>query len=85
MAAMLKSFDRVKPYEIMDPPCASTVLGLLLAYDVLFENNDKDQNIGHPIERTLGSSFHSGDLRGPYNFESSKILSGALLVLGKYC
>lgn len=85
MAAMLKSFDRVKPYEIMDPPCASTVLGLLLSYDVLFEKSDKDENIGHPIERTLGSSFHSGDLRGPYDFESSKILSGVLLGLGKFC
>lgn len=84
MAAMLHSFDRIKPYEVMDPECASTVLGLLLAYDVLFEDNDKDKNLGHPIERTLGSSFHSGDLRGPYDFESSKILSAALLVLGKY-
>ena len=84
MAAMLKSYDRVKPYEIMDPPCASTILGILLAYDVLFESADKDKNAGHPFERTLGSSFHSGDLRGPYNVESSKILSGTLYILGKY-
>ena len=84
MAAMLKSYDRVKPYEIMDPPCASTVLGILLAYDVLFEDSDKDKDNGHPFERTLGSSFHSGDLRGPYNVESSKCLSGILYVLGRY-
>ena len=84
MAAMLKSYDRVKPYEIMDPPCASTVLGILLAHDVLFETPDKDKETGHPFERTLGSSFHSGDLRGPYNVESSKMLSGTLYVLGRY-
>ena len=85
MAAMLKSYDRIKPYEIMDPPCASTILGLLLAYDILFEELDRDQKTGHPFERTLGGSFHSGDLRGPYNVESSKCLSGVLFVLGKYC
>ena len=85
MAAMLKSYDRVKPYEVMDPPCASTILALLVINDVLFVAANKDQDEGHPFERTLGSSFHSGDLRGPYNVESSKILSGALLVLGKYC
>ena len=85
MAAMLNSFDRVKPYEIMDPPCASTMLGLLLSYDILFEKLDKDKETGHPLERTLGSAFHSGDLRGPYDFESSKCLSGAMYLLGRYC
>merc|ERR1712150_301442 len=85
MAAMLNSFDRVKPYEIMDPPCASTMLGLLLSYDILFEKLDKDKEKGHPLERTLGSAFHSGDLRGPYDFESSKCLSGAMYLLGRYC
>ena len=82
MAAMLQSFDRIKPYEVMDPPCASTMMGLLLMYDVLFQEDET--NNGHPYERTLGGAFHGGDLRKPFNIESSKILSGALLGLGKY-
>ena len=84
MAALLESFDRIKPYEVMDPPCASMIMGLLLIYDVLFQEAEYDTNKGHPYERTLGSAFHGGDLRGPFSIESSKTLSGALFVLGKY-
>ena len=81
MAAMLGSLDRIKPYEVMDPPCASTVMALLLINDVLFES---DTTGGHLFERTLGGAFHGGDLRAPFNVEKSKILGGALYVLGKY-
>jgi len=67
------------PNEVFSPQTASVIMSLLLANDVLNEEEDWT----HPLERTKYGAFHGGSFRTGYNIEGSKIVGGGMFLYGK--
>merc|ERR1712196_152007 len=82
MKTVLDGISLMAPSEAFQPDTASTVLSLLLTYDVVVGKDDFPYH-GDFARVTQGSSFHGGVLRVGFDYESSKLLGARLLLRGK--